>query len=180
MHQSTAYTAGRARAGGFAQRMIDRTRRNHGLEHATVTILSQQRPGLRLAGRSTPFGFYIYGRVETEALRAAVDEGLRRLKDGELHLAVHPNCGTNLIAKGLAAGLTSYFSFLGANTLGSRLKRLPRVAVLSGVALMLAQPIGLALQKHLTTSAEIRDMRIVSLKRSERGGLVTHFVTTAD
>ena len=160
-------------------RFIDRTRRNHGLEHATVTILTQKRPGLRLAGRSTPFGFYIYGRIETNELRAAVDEGLRRLKGGELHLAVHPNCGTNLIAKGLAAGLTSYFSFMGANTLGSRLKRLPRVAVLSGVALMLAQPVGLALQKHLTTSAEVRDMRIVSIKHSDKG-MVTHFVTTAD
>jgi hypothetical protein len=164
----------------FGARMMDRTRRNHGLEHATVTILTQKRPGLRLAGRSTPFGFYIYGRVETEELRAAVDEGLRRLKAGELHLAVHPNCGTNLIAKGLAAGLTSYFSFMGANSLRSRLGRLPRVAVLSGLALMLAQPLGLALQKHITTSAEVRDMRIVKLKRSESGGLVTHFVTTAD
>ena len=91
---------------------------------------------------------------------------------------MHPNCGTNLIAKGLAAGLTSYFSFLGANTFRSRMARLPKVAVLSGVALMLAQPMGLALQKHLTTSAEVRDMRIVSLKRSDKG-MVTHFVTTA-
>ena len=174
---STAFRPGTSWIGA---KMVDRTRRNHGLEHATVTILTQRHPGLRLAGRSTPFGFYIYGKVETEALRSAVDEGLRRLKGGELHLAVHPNCGTNLIAKGIAAGLTSYFSFLGANTFRSRLARLPKVAVLSGVALMLAQPIGLALQKHLTTSAEIRDMRIVSLKRADRGGMVTHFVTTAD
>jgi hypothetical protein len=177
MNNSAAYGAPRTWIGA---RMVDRTRRNHGLEHATVTVLTQKHPGLRLAGRSTPFGFYIYGRVETEALRAAVAEALGRLKAGELHLAVHPNCGTNLIAKGLAAGLTSYFSFLGANTTTSRLRRLPRVAVLSGLALMLAQPLGLALQRHLTTSAEIRDMRIVSLKRSDRGGLVTHFVTTAD
>src|SRR5205085_39576 len=150
-------------------RLIDRTRRNHGLEHATVTVLTKRHPGLRLAGRSTPYGFYIYGNLETEALRSGVDEALQRLKAGELDLAVHPNCGTNLIAKGLAAGLTSYFSFLGANSVRSRLMRLPRVAVLSGLAMMLAQPMGLALQKHLTTSAEVRDMRIVSLKRSDQG-----------
>ena len=177
MNNSAAYTAGSSWIGA---RMVDRTRRNHGLEHATVTILTQRHPGLRLAGRSTPAGFYIYGRVETDALRSAAEEALSRLKAGELHLAVHPNCGTNLIAKGLAAGLTSYFSFLGANTFRSRMLRLPRVAVLSGVALMFAQPLGLALQKHLTTSAEIRDMRLVSFKRSDRGGMVTHFVTTQD
>ena len=177
MNKSATMGAGRTWPGA---RMVDRTRRNHGLEHATVTILTERRPGLKLAGRSTPFGFYIYGRTETNELRSAVDEALRRLKGGELHLAVHPNCGTNLIAKGIAAGLTSYFSFMGTNSLRGRLMRLPRVALLSGVAAMLAQPVGLALQKHLTTSAEVRDMRIVSVKRSDKGGLVTHFVTTAD
>ncbi len=175
MTHSTATAAGGA---WFGARMIDRTRRNHGLEHATVTVLTKRHSGLRLAGRSTPYGFYIFGDLETEALRSGVDEALRRLKAGELDLAVHPNCGTNLVTKGLAAGLTSYFSFLGANTFRSRIMRLPRVALLSSLALMLAQPVGLALQKHLTTSAEVRDMRIVSLKRSDKGA-VTHFVTTA-
>jgi hypothetical protein len=174
MTYSTATAAGGT---WFGARMINRTRRNHGLEHATVTVLTNRHPGLQLAGRSTPSGFYIYGDLESEELRSGVEEALRRLKAGELDLAVHPNCGTNLIAKGLAAGLTSYFSFLGANTFRSRMLRLPRVAVLSGIALMLAQPAGLALQKHLTTSAEVRDMRIVSLKRSDQG-TVTHFVTT--
>jgi hypothetical protein len=160
--------------------MVDRTRRNHGLEHATVTLLSRQDPRLKLAGRSTPFGFYIYGPVGTEQLRATAAEALARLKAGEVELAVHPNCGTNLITKGIMAGLTSYFGFLGANTARSRFGRLPRVALLSGLALMLAQPLGLALQRHITTSGEIREMRISGVRRSERGGWVTHFVSTAD
>jgi hypothetical protein len=160
--------------------MVDRTRRNHGLEHATVTLLSRQDPRLKLAGRSTPFGFYIYGPVGTEQLRATAAKALARLKAGEVELAVHPNCGTNLITKGIMAGLTSYFGFLGANTARSRFGRLPRVALLSGLALMLAQPLGLALQRHITTSGEIREMRISGVRRSERGGWVTHFVSTAD
>jgi hypothetical protein len=175
MQGSASFDAARA---WFGARVVDRTRRNHGLEHATVTVLSRRDRKLKLAGRSTPNGFYIYGKVDSAELRRSVDEALNRLKDGEVELAVHPNCGTNLIAKGLAAGLTSYFGFLGANTTRSRFSRLPRVAMLSAVALALAQPLGLALQKHITTSGEIRDMRIINVKRSEQGGLVTHFVTT--
>jgi hypothetical protein len=159
--------------------MVDRTRRNHGLEHATVTLLSRQDPKLRLAGRSTPFGFYIYGPVATEQLRATVDEALRRLKGGEVELAVHPNCGTNLITKGIMAGLTSYLGFLGANTARSRFGRLPRVALLSGLAMILAQPLGLMFQKHITTSGEVRDLRVVEVRKLGQQLGVTHFVKTA-
>jgi hypothetical protein len=163
---------------GFGSKLVERTRRNHGLEHATVTVLSQKQRGIKLAGRSTPAGFFIYGRVDTEALRQAVDEALARLKAGEIELAVHPNCGTNLIAKGIAAGLTSYFGFLGANTARSRFGRLPRVAALSSIALMLAQPLGLSLQRHITTSGEMGDLRVTGIRRADRGGIVTHFITT--
>src|SRR5690242_3307399 len=93
---------------------IDRTRRNHGLEHATITILSQRQRGVSLVGRSTPNGFHLYGNVSTEALRDSVDEALRRMKAGEVGLAVHPNCGTNFVTAGIAAGLAAYLGFMGA------------------------------------------------------------------
>lgn len=158
---------------------VDRTRRNHGLEHATVTLLSQKFPGLKLAGRSTPHGFYLYGRVRTEDVTQTVNEALTRMKAGEIELAIHPNCGTNLVAKGIMAGLAAYFGFLGANSFRSRWSRLPKAALLAATAATLAQPLGLKIQEHITTSAEIRDMRITGIKRSERGGFVTHFVSTA-
>ncbi|MCS7002242.1 MAG: DUF6391 domain-containing protein, partial [Dehalococcoidia bacterium] len=49
--------------------IIDATRQNHALEHATISILLQRLPQpVRLIGRSTPFGFYIHGDVPTEPL----------------------------------------------------------------------------------------------------------------
>jgi hypothetical protein len=158
--------------------LIDRTRRNHGLEHATVNVLNETDRSLALAGRSTPHGFYIYGKVTTEQLERAANEALRRLQAGDEQLAIHANCGTNLLAKGLAAGLTSYFGFLGANTSRSRLGRLPRVAMLSSLALVAAQPLGLALQKNFTVSGRPAGLRIVSI-RQQPGSLPTHFVATA-
>ncbi|MGH2521946.1 MAG: DUF6391 domain-containing protein [Anaerolineales bacterium] len=160
--------------------LVDRTRRNHGLEHATITLLAQKIRGLSLVGRSTPNGFYLHGKVSTDAVAEAAHEALRRMKAGEVDLAVHPNCGTNFVTKGIAAGLAAYFGFMGANSFRSRWARLPIVALLCTAALIFAQPLGLVIQRDITTSGEMRGMRIVSIKRNERGGIITHFVATAD
>jgi uncharacterized protein DUF6391 len=159
--------------------LIDRARRNHGLEHATVTLLTQKYPKIKLAGRSIAEGFYLYGRVSTDDVRAAVTEALRRLNAGDAGLAVHPNCGTNVVTKGIAAGFVSYLTFLGANTRRARLARLPQAAVLAAIAATLAQPLGLRVQEHITTSADMRDLRIVDIRRQVGWGQVTHFITTA-
>lgn len=157
---------------------VDRTRRNHGLEHATLTILSQRLRGLSLVGRSSPFGFHLYGEVTTAALESAVQEALRRMQGGEVSLAVHPNCGTNFVTAGIAAGVAAYIGFLGANSAGARRDRLPLVTLLATAALMFAQPLGLELQRRVTTSGEMRGMQITSIARRQNGRLTAHFVAT--
>jgi hypothetical protein len=158
--------------------LIDRTRRNHGLEHATITLLSQRQRGLSMVGRSTPNGFYLYGDITTEALTEAVHQALQRMKGGERDLAVHPNCGTNFVTAGCVAALAGFFGFLGANTWRARLERLPTVMVLMTVALIFAQPLGLAVQRDITTSGDMREMEIVGIERRPQGGVMMHFVAT--
>jgi len=158
--------------------MVDRTRRNHGLEHATITILSQHLRGVSLVGRSTPSGFHLYGNVSTEDLASSAQEALRRMKAGEVGLAVHPNCGTNFVTAGIAAGLAAYVGFMGANSGSARRERLPLVAAMATMALIFAQPVGMEVQRHITTSGDMRDMRVARIDRRERGGVVAHFVTT--
>lgn len=157
---------------------VDRTRRNHGLEHATITILSQRLRGRNLVGRSTPFGFHLYGAVTTAALESAVQEALRRMQGGEVSLAVHPNCGTNFVTAGIAAGVAAYIGFLGANSASARRDRLPLVTLLATAALMFAQPLGLELQRRVTTSGEMRGLQITSIGRRQNGRLTSHFVAT--
>jgi hypothetical protein len=158
--------------------VIDRTRRNHGLEHATITLLSQKQRGLSLVGRSTPGGFYLYGNVSTEAVAEAAHGALERMRAGERHLAVHPNCGTNFVTAGLAAALAAFLGFVGARDWRARAERLPFVAMLATLALILAQPLGLAVQRDVTTSGEMGDLEIVGIARQVRGGLTIHTVTT--
>jgi len=160
--------------------VIDRTRRNHGLEHATMTLLSHKYRGLSMVGRSTPNGFHLYGDVSTEALSEATQEALRRMNAGEAHLAVHPNCGTNLLTAGIAAGLAAYLGFVGANSAAARRGRLPLVALFTTAALIFARPLGLEIQRQITTSGEMGGLEIVRIERRQIGRVVTHFVATTN
>ncbi len=56
--------------------LLQRVRQNHAIEHATLTILANQHPGLHLVARSDPMGFVVYGEVAANDLRGAADEAL--------------------------------------------------------------------------------------------------------
>ena len=148
--------------------VIRRVRRNHGLEHATIHMLSRKVKNLSLAGRSTSSGFYLYGNVPTPEVESAVDEALSRMQHGEHGLAIHPNCGTGLVTAGL---LTSLATLVGTSGMRSgileRLSRLPSIILLSTLSLILAQPLGLALQQHITTLGDLGDLEVIAISRFE-------------
>ncbi len=158
------------------KRVVNAVRRNHALEHATVSILlSRHGPHTRVVGRAAADGFYIYGDIPTEALEEFAHEGLARLQRGESHLAVSPMCGTNLAVAGLMAGLASLFA-MGRR---SRLEGLPRALMAAMVAVLAAQPLGRLVQKHVTTSPELDGVRIVSVAPVGRRFARLHKVRTA-
>jgi hypothetical protein len=155
--------------------IIGSVRRNHALEHATVSILmGRLGPGVRMVGRATGNGFYIYGDVPTDRLEESAAEGLERLKRGEASLAVSPLCGTNLAVAGLMAGASSLLA-LGNR---SRLERLPNVLLSATVAVLAAQPLGRLVQRHITTSSDLADMEIVGIRQGEHGAARYHKVET--
>lgn len=158
---------------------ISRVRRNHGLEHATLHILAQHHPRTSMAGHSDLGGFWILGDVPTEDVQSAVDEALTRMKAGEEDLAVHPNCGTNFVTAGTMAGLAAWFALFGAGRrLRDRLERIPLATSLATVALILAQPVGLALQAHVTTSGNPGNLSVVEVIPSNQGPIPAHRVIT--
>lgn len=160
---------------------IARIRRNHGLEHATIHLLSAQYPRATLVGRADRGGFYLYGDVPTHAVSEAAQGALERLRRGERHLAVHPNCGTNLLTAGLLASLSAYVSLLQVRddeTWTDRLARLPFLIVITTLALVLAQPLGMAVQRHLTTAADPGELEIQEIRHLSPNGPVVHRVLT--
>lgn len=163
--------------------MIDdffsRIRRNHGLEHATIHILSAANPRRRLIGRSDLGGFWLVGEVATEEMAEAVQSALQRMQAGERSLAVHPNCGTNYVTYGAAAGLGAFAALAGAGpSQREKLERLPLAAMLATIGLILAQPLAMRLQRRVTTSGDPQGLRLVSVIRTEVGGKTAHRIKT--
>jgi len=147
---------------------IRRIRRNHALEHATVHMLSRRIKQLSVSGNASLNGFLLYGNVDTALVQEAAEEALRRMQVGESQWAVHPNCGTMLVTSGVMTSLAAVAGLMGVqNTPRATLDRLPTVILLSIVALISSQPVGLSVQKHITTCGEMGDLALLSVTRHE-------------
>ena len=159
--------------------VIRRIRQHHAIEHATVTILMARYRSLQLVGgRSNHRGFYIYGDVETPVLEAAASEALERLQRGEAGLAIHPNCGTNLVTTGTLAGLGAFVTTtIGRRSKTSVVDQIPAAILAAMVGLLLGRPLGIRLQRRITTLADVRDLQVGSVTRRQLGRWVQHFVS---
>ncbi len=146
--------------------IIGSVRRNHALEHATISVLaSRLGRDVRLVGRAAQTGFYLYGDMPSDRVKEAANEALHRLQRGERHLAISPMCGTNLAVAGVLAGISSLLA-LGNR---SRLERAPSVLLASMLAVLAAQPLGRLAQKHLTTDSDLTGTELVGIREGRRG-----------
>jgi hypothetical protein len=157
---------------------VGQTRRNHALEHATLHVLAATHPGSPLAGHSNPTGFFVLGNVQTEELKAAVTEALRRLRLGERELAIHAGCGTNLAISTLVAGTFAWFVLRGARSFWGRILRLPFAIALALGGLAISRPLGPIIQQKITTDAEMGNLQVVDVRPTLQGRVTTHRVIT--
>ena len=97
-----------------------------------------------------------------------------RLRAGESELAVHPRCGTMLATAGVLAGLSAFATTLGRPK--SRWERLPLALLAATAAVVVAQPLGLAVQKHVTTMPDLKGTTVKNVTRQQIGRLVVHRV----
>ena len=58
------------------------------------------------------------------------------------------------------------------------LDRLALAMTLSVFALILSQPLALYLQREITTSADLGELRVTEIRRSESGALIVHHILT--
>jgi len=148
---------------------ILRTRRNHGLEHATIHVLSSRVRGLQMAGRSDAKGFVLIGECETPTVVSAVSDALSRMKRGEQSLAVHPNCGTNFVTAGYLTTITALLLTRGDNRRENGFfDRMPTLLMGMIAAVMVSQPLGMWLQKHITTDSNPGNLEVLSIDRDEQ------------
>lgn len=163
--------------------VIQQIRRNHGLEHATLHVLSARVKGLRMAGRSDSSGFILLGGAPTEQVEKAVHDALGRMRQGEHTLAIHPNCGTNLVTGGVLTSLAALVCLSGLTLRLTGARRIGWLMPLMMSAVYVSQPLGMALQKHFTTDGDPGDLEVLSVTRSEHQlpllpAIVLHTVVT--
>ncbi|HHJ07260.1 MAG TPA: hypothetical protein ENK24_07145 [Anaerolineae bacterium] len=155
-------------------------RRNHGLEHATIHVLSERNPGLSLVGKSDMTGFSLYGAVDTAEVKHAVKEALRRLRAGQSDLAIHPRCGTILATTGVLTGF-SVFLTLGLGAIPKKKFRwgaFPEAILAATLAALAAQPLGMFLQEHITVSGQPGRLEVRNITRSTKHRMMVHRVLT--
>jgi hypothetical protein len=152
-----------------------RIRQNHALEHAAVTILTAKITNLRISARSSPQGFVIFGNVGVDKVRAAAEEALERLQAGEVKLAIHPNCGTNVAVGAL---LTVVSWVLTLMLVRSRARVLFSLLGVMAAGLI-ARPIGAVVQRYVTTLPDLHGVYITGISRRSYLSLSVIEVQTA-
>lgn len=167
--------------GFFDLPIITKIRRNHGLEHATIHILARRNHKLSLVGRSDWNGFTLYGPVDTSEVKYAARDALRRLRQGEADLAIHPRCGTVLATTGFLTGLAAFLA-VSLDGGGSRKRihwaTIPIAVLAATMAAIVAQPLGLMLQERYTVSGEPGSLEIKNISLQPAANLIIHRVDT--
>lgn len=160
---------------------ISRVRRNHGLEHATLNLLSAGMSHQPFSGHSDERGFWIVGNVSTEKLLETVNAALARMQAGERGLAISPNCGTNYVTAGVVAGTFAWLANLGkTNNFKKKFDRWPLTIMVATAALILSHSLGPKVQARVSTSGMPSNMVVRQIVQYERNGIVLHRITTED
>lgn len=144
------------------------TRRNHALEHATLHMLARKHK-INMGGHSNPTGFFIFGELPTGDVRTALEEAYSRLRSGERGLAIHPGCGTNLVATAFLPGTLAYLPFQSARSTRGRLLLLPIALFLGVFGFFMSKPLGTWMQRNWTTEANLGNMQIVDVSLVRKG-----------
>ena len=149
-------------------------KQNHALEHATIVLLSKKFPDIRLAGISFAAGFFVFGDLPTEAILPVAQEALTLLRTTTPELAIHERCGTNLAVAGLLTGLSA----MAVARMRRPYNTANNVILASTAALILARPLGLLVQRYVTTQTPNASMNIEKVSQLKLFGTPAHFVST--
>ena len=114
----------------------------------------------QVSGLSDPSGFTLFGEMSVEDVDQAVADAQAAINKGHRGLAIHPDCGTNLVVQALLSVLL--MQFLGRSGRGFSMARFI-AGLLSMTALsMAAKVLGPRLQA-VTTLADLRDRQVTEV-----------------
>ncbi|HEY88212.1 MAG TPA: hypothetical protein G4N98_00570 [Thermoflexia bacterium] len=153
-------------------KLVRRIRRNHALEHATINLLGRLQSDSQTVGISGPRGFTLYTDLTIEEVYPAVQQALAALQQGRAELAIHPNCGTNLLTTALLTTITTVLGLRRKQEQKSdRVENFLQLVLLNALMLVLARPMGFWVQANLTVDPRVQDLKISAILSRQRGRL---------
>ncbi len=133
-------------------------RRNHALEHATIAVLEERHGPLSIEGMSDENGFSLRGGLDPDEVLEAAGHALRRLRSGEISLAIHRKCGTTIVVVNTLSALV----FLLLLWLTDNLSLLAVIVALV-VAHFLGSKVSPAVQRYITTDTRLDGLEITGI-----------------
>ncbi len=155
--------------------LIDDVRRNHAIEHATVTLLLERGVSAPMGGYSIPQGFIVWSRAPWQDVSLSAQNALDLLKAGNPDLAISPYCGTNIVTYALVGALAARI-FSGRKK-GFWAALRGGVAALVAAAL-LGRPLGRLLQRHFTTLPDVAEVEFTEVRQLLRSPVSVVWVRT--
>jgi Domain of unknown function (DUF6391) len=149
-------------------------KQNHALEHATIVLLSRKYPDVRFAGISFAAGFFVFGDVPTDVILPAAQEALTLLRTTSPELAIHERCGTNLAVTAMLTGLSAMTVARMRRPFGTA----NNVILATMAAMIASRPLGLTVQRYVTTQTPDPSMTITGVRPLSVFGTPAHFVST--
>ena len=150
--------------------MIDNVRRNHAIEHATVTLMLERGAATPMGGYSISPGFVIWSRAPVEDVALAARDALDLLKAGDSDLAISPYCGTNIVTYAVVGALAARIFAGRKRTFLSALRGAVAAVV---AAALLGKPLGRLLQRHFTTLPHVEGVEFAEIRRLTSVGPVS-------
>jgi hypothetical protein len=154
---------------------LNQVRWNHAIEHGVIHVLSRMMPFVSMAGRSNGSGFFIYGNIPTDMLELAVQEAVDRISAGEHQLAIHPNCGTNIISSAVLAASGTMLATTGTKRRGIT-EQIPAGVLGALMGVVMGQVVGMRLQALVTTNTHFPSAHIKTIQRRQAGKRVYHWI----
>ena len=141
--------------------LMENVRRNHAIEHATVTLMLERGVPAPMGGYSIGPGFIIWSRGTTDDVAFAARDALDLLKAGNSELAISPYCGTNIVTFALVGALAAKIFSGRRKTFWSAVRGTVAAVV---AAMLLGRPLGRFLQRHCTTLPYVEAVELVEIR----------------
>ena len=155
--------------------LLDNVRRNHAIEHATVTLLLERGARAPMGGYSLSPGFVIWSRASLEEVSLAARDALDLLNAGESDLAISPYCGTNIVTYAVVGALAARIFAGSKKNFWSVLRG--AVAALVAAAI-LGRPLGRLIQRHFTTLPNVTGVELVEIRELFKNPVTIVWVST--